>query len=448
MDDQFGGRTDDDLFADEFEPVAGEPEPPVQATQHAPFDVSSQVQPDTHTQSQPQVPVAAPAPQQPTSTSKPLSSAPSSAPSAPKGLRQSRHAHGNGKPAPSPRPPRQQQQPPTAKTSTPAATSTEPAASRDTTGSASATASTSDEAITADDKDDAAAAAAAQATPPTAAAPSAGNAVAVPRNGEKPDREARLRSGANPRTKLTDEELAAKMEQMRILSAEKTRRFEQARRDESEHAAAYARGMEEARKRRAVEDEKRRRGEEERRRMDDERAKNRERKLAALGQKEGGWDLGRDHEEETAEERRGFRSAHGGVRGARSGTGLAGSRFAHADDNQVDGGRRDSAVGDRGGRGRGRGRGGRGRGGLFDDRAGEERRQGNGYHGTSRAPPAQKPPAVDDEFPALPSAGAKKADAPAKAPLPSLDALVPLSPQVGGWDDEMAAMDAKAKQDA
>ncbi|OIW25417.1 hypothetical protein CONLIGDRAFT_92980 [Coniochaeta ligniaria NRRL 30616] len=429
MDDQFGGRTDDDLFADEFEPVAAGAEPPVEATQQAPPDISSHAQQETQTPWQPEVPVATPAPPV---TSKPISEAPPSAPSAPRGLRQSRHAHNNTKPAPAPRPPRQQHQAPVAKTSSSAAPSSDPPTSTE--ASAIATASTSEEVTTTtttDDKDDTI-----QPTPPTG--PSAGTA--APRNGtaDKPDREARLKSGANPRTKLTDTELAAKMEQMRILSAEKTRRFEQAQRDESEHAVAYARGMEEARKRRALEDERRRRGEEERRRMDDERAKNRERKLAALGQKEGGWDLGRDHEEEVEERR--FKSAHGGVRGARSGAGLAGSRFASVGDDQAEG-RRDFG-GDRGGRGRGRGRGGRGRGGLFDDRAGEDRGQGNGYNGTSRAPAAQKPPAVD-EFPALPSSGVKKSDVPAKAPLPQLDALSPLSPKVGGWDDEMAAMDAK-----
>ncbi|KAH8902098.1 hypothetical protein BR93DRAFT_368107 [Coniochaeta sp. PMI_546] len=436
MDDQFGGRTDDDLFADEFEPVAEEPEAAAEATQEAPIEVSTQGLEAPAAAAAAAASRASPAP--PVS-SKPISATPPSAPSAPRGLRQSRHAHSNNKPAPAPRPPRQQQQPPVAKTTSSAATSSEPPASTD--ASASATASTSGEANTADDKDNTAQTTTTQPTPPTATP--AGTA--APRNGatDKPDREARLKSGANPRTKLTEEELAAKMEQMRILSAEKTRRFEQAQRDESDHAVAYARGMEEARKRRAAEDEKRRKGEEERRRMDDERARNRERKLAALGQKEGGWDLGRDHEEE-AEERRAFRSAHGGVRGARSGAGLAGSRFASVGDEQPEG-RRDFGGGDRGGRGRGRGRGGRGRGGLFDDRGGEDRREGNGHNGTSRAPPTQKPPAVDD-FPALPSSGVKKTTAQTKTPLPSLDALSPLSPQVGGWDDEMAAMDAK--QDA
>src|SRR5690606_10674008 len=97
------------------------------------------------------------------------------------------------------------------------------------------------------------------------------------------------------RTKLTEDELAAKMSRMRLLAAEKARKFEVAERDEREHAAAYARGMEEARKRRAEEAERRKRGEEERRRMEEERERNRERKLKAMGggNREGNWDEGK-----------------------------------------------------------------------------------------------------------------------------------------------------------
>lgn len=449
--DDFGGRTDDDLFADEFEPVAAQPQPTPETTHHEPVDASSQQQ-DTKAQSQPEAPaVAAP----------PASSAPPSAPTAPRGLGQSRHAHSKLEPvqAPAPKAPRaprqrhpKKQQAPVANNDSPTATPSEPVTSTDLTTAETTAPTTADEPNTTDTAE-----ATPQPTPPTgpSAAPNA------PRTGveKAADREARLKSGANPRTKLTDAELSTKMAQMRILAAEKTRRFEKAQLDESEHAVAYARGMEEARKRRAEEAEKRKRGEEERRRMDDEREKNRERKLAALGNREGGWDLGRDHEE-VEEEQRPFRSAHGGVRGARNVAGLSGSRFAHAGDEQMDGrldGRRETGGdrdgkrdfgGERGGRGRGRGRGGRGgRGGLFDERAGEDRGQGNGYsgyNGPSRAQPASKPPVVD-EFPALPPS--KKVDAPAKAAPPlQLDALPPMSPQVGGWDDEMAAMDAK--QDA
>ena len=45
------------------------------------------------------------------------------------------------------------------------------------------------------------------------------------------------------------------MEQMRIASAERARKFEQAERDSQSHALAYERGMEELRRRRAEEAE-------------------------------------------------------------------------------------------------------------------------------------------------------------------------------------------------
>ena len=224
------------------------------------------------------------------------------------------------------------------------------------------------------------------------------------------------------------------MEKMRILAAEKTKRFEQAERDERDHAIAYERGMEEARKRKAEEAEKRRRADEDRRRLDDERAKNRERKLKAMGMKEGGWDEGKEERETEEDRRRGgynFRGAHGGVRGSRGG-GLAGSKFATASDDT------EFFQSEPRQRGRGRGRGGPvrgrgGRGGFDGDRNGA-------------GPNAAETPAVpsSEDFPALPSAGEKK---PATAttnpePLP----FSPLSPSTGKWDDEMAALDAKAAE--
>lgn len=238
------------------------------------------------------------------------------------------------------------------------------------------------------------------------------------------------------------------MEKMRILSAEKTRRFEQAQRDESDHAIAYARGMEEARKRRAAEEERRRRGEEDRRRMEDERAANRERKLRAMGQKEGGWDEGK--EERLAEEdRRGFRGANGGVRGVRragGGGGLAGSRYATAPDEPDSSGGRDFG-GERGNRGRGRGRGGPSRGGRGGRGGFQDEHAQNGAAGR----PKPDPPAMSkDDFPALPPADNTKTEdavgATAKLPPAILNPISPLSPGIGGWDEEMAAIDAKNRK--
>lgn len=334
MDEQFGGRTDDDLFADDFEPVDEEETPadPLIAQ-------SSEVKDGTGVSSAAPVPpaVTQPAPQpSPTRTSPVPQVVPSKPP--PRGsLANSRHnPNRHALPVKSPRQ-RQAPQPVAPKVVSPPAPAEETLTNTQTS----------------------------QGTP--SPAPVISNPPTGPRNanGNKPDPQIRLRSGGLARTKLTEQELAAKMEHMRIKNAEKTRRFEQAQRDESEHAVALAKGMEEARKRRALEEEKRRRSEEERRRMEDERNKNRERKLAAMGQKEGGWDEGKDALDEV-EDRRVFRGANGGVRGSR--TGLAGSRFAsvQADDSRGFDDRREH--GDRDGRRGGRGRGGRGgRGGFHDD---------------------------------------------------------------------------------
>jgi len=230
------------------------------------------------------------------------------------------------------------------------------------------------------------------------------------------------------------------MEKMRILSAEKTRRFEQAQRDESDHRIALARSVEETRKRRAAEEEKKRRGEEDRRRMDEERAKNRERKLQAMGQKEGGWDEGK--EERLAEEdRRAFRGANGGIRGTKN-VGLAGSRYAVNDASDD----RGDISGERGGRGRGRGRGhprgGRGgRGSLFDADADGGRNNDVVRNAVSR--PNPKPSVMSkDEFPALPPAQPSTETATKNTPFIQ-NPLSPLSPRIGKWDDEMAAIDAQ-----
>uniref|UniRef100_L2FIP7 Uncharacterized protein n=1 Tax=Colletotrichum fructicola (strain Nara gc5) TaxID=1213859 RepID=L2FIP7_COLFN len=229
------------------------------------------------------------------------------------------------------------------------------------------------------------------------------------------------------------------MEQMRILNAEKTRKFEQAEQDERNHAEAYARGMEEARKRKKIEEEKRKRGEEERKRMDDERAKNRERKLKAMSMKEGGWDEGKEALN-AEEERRGFRGANGGIRGARS-AGLSGSRFANDGDEgeRQDDDRRGGRGRGRGG-GRGRGRGGRGgRGGYGDDFAPRDHREpaSNGTRDAKPSAPEVKAPAINtEEFPALPGKGKTGETSP------------PVLSPLGRWDDEMEALDAKMKSDA
>ncbi|KAI8965352.1 hypothetical protein F5Y11DRAFT_8511 [Daldinia sp. FL1419] len=396
MDDQFNGRTDDDLFADEFEPVQTQQEvQPTRIEPSAPPVVENKLPPASS--EQPSTTVDQPVP----------------TPHKPRSLNQSRHAKQPPSSSHHPRPRKQSPKP----------TSVDPPQQHEQQQKQ-------------------------QGSPAKSTSSGGGGSdkkaqVATAKLGQNTALADRLASGANPRTKLTESELANKMEQMRILNAEKTRRFEQAERDSRSHAIAYEKGMEEARRRRAEEAERRRKGEEERRRMDDERAANRERKLKAMGAKEGGnWDEGKNLEDER-DRRAGFRSANGGIRGARSNGGIAGSRFAERDGDTIprEFGPDDFRGRGRGGRGRGGSRGGgRGRGGFNHD--GEKR---DTYRTTATTqngnkPQAQKaaqvPPTAED-FPALPTA--KKTDTTKSSVLPPELNSAP----IGKWDDEMAALDAK-----
>ncbi|KAI0827805.1 hypothetical protein F5Y06DRAFT_227127 [Hypoxylon sp. FL0890] len=400
MDDQFNGRTDDDLFADDFEPVEVQKEEPPTIKEN-PVPVAETQQP-------------------PASTSEPAAPTESaSTPNAPRSLNQSRHAK-SSQPSSHHHPrPRKHSPKPSAASTTP--TTAEPQQPQDS---------------------------------PTKGNGGAGDNKKPQTSPAKPGQNTaladRLASGANPRTKLTESELAAKMEQMRLLAAEKTRRFEQAERDSRSHAIAYEKGMEEARRRRAEEAERRKRGEEERRRMDEERAANRERKLKAMGAKEGGsWDEGKAFEEER-HRRSAFRSANGGIRGARGAEGIAGSRFAEKDSDAIprEFGPDDFRGRGRGGRGRGGSRGG-GRGGRGGFNNENERVSGNRPAATAQngikpqqAKSTQAPPTAED-FPALPPA--KKLDTTTNtADVAKSTSLSPglNSPPIGKWDDEMAALDA------
>ncbi|KAK4224038.1 hypothetical protein QBC38DRAFT_34153 [Podospora fimiseda] len=323
--DQFGGRTDDDLFSDDIEPV--------------PYEEQMLVVPELlAATADPAAAPEQPAPEPPTQ----VSTAPTPSQLPPKSLAQSRHYRPVNTNVPSP----------TTTTTAPESSINGP--------------------------------------PPTAPkGPSAGNTYST--NTASAVSKARLGSGANPRTKLTDAELTARMEEMRLVNAAMTRRFEQAQRDEAEHAVAYAKGMEDARKRRAEEAAKRRVADEERKKLEDERAKNRDRKLKAMGMKEGGWDEGK--EERLRDEERAFKGAHGGVRGVKGyggkGTGgLSGSRFAPTgdDDSYNPGLRGRSGQSWRGAR-----RGGRGGSRQLAD-TGDE--------------PVESPPTAQlssEEFPALPA---------------------------------------------
>ncbi|OAA51558.1 hypothetical protein NOR_00151 [Metarhizium rileyi] len=435
MEDQFGGRTDDDLFYDDFEPVDSEPvviyeeaqpipEPslvapvvsePAQPRQSKPKKSSPRTKASSNSNSAPS-PSPSPAPLQP--QPQPQSQRQSQT----KGgnLSSSRFARkGNNLNA------RQQPTPPPPASNSPAPTKD------------SEDKETNNHAKDARDNGD-------TPSPNVSTAPAKDKKPHMPSQNTAANAEARLQSGANPRQKLTEKELAAKMEEMKLLAAEKTRQFERAEKDEQQHAQAYAKGMEEARKRRAEEAERRRRGEEEKRKLDDERAKNRERKLKAIGMKDGGWDEGKEAILED-EARKGFKGANGGVRGTKRG-GLGGSRYARevVDDHpDVDRFLDDRQRGDRGRGGRGRGRG-RGRGG---DRGGLG---GSSPHPNNRN--AAAPTLTVDEFPALPSDKTKKPTepvAPVAYPPKATPAAIPSlpSPPAGGkWDDEMEALDELKQQ--
>lgn len=249
-----------------------------------------------------------------------------------------------------------------------------------------------------------------------------------------------MSSGANPRQKLTEDELADKMRKMAVINAERAAKFKQQEQDRQSHEIAVEKATEDAKKRRAEEAERRKREAADRRQMDDERERNRERKLKAMEAKAGGsWDEGKEEREAEAERRRGgynFRGANGGVRGPAPsrGGGLGGSRFAVSDDT-------DFMTGNSPG-GRGRGRGGRGRGGRGGFSSRDDSFDAPPQQGGHPPAPPKGPPLNSEEFPALPGASVpkdKKQEAPAKA---DLGLASPLSP-LGKWDEEMESQDAK-----
>lgn len=404
MDDQFGGRTDDDLFADEFEPVEGEqvvhPEPavvPAPAPKSVPAPAPAPAP----------VKIEAPPPASlPQSTSQPAPESGTTpiatSPVEKRGLSHSIHAT-QQPPASTPRAPRSHR------------------SNHSSNNTNNATASS-----------------------PKPSSPAPPKPEGTERRHHAPKAphmtESRLSSGANPRTKLTDDELAKKMEKMKLVNAEKTKQFEQAEKDRQSHAIALEKANKDAKKRRAEEAERKRREAVDRRQMDDERERNRERKLKAMEAKAGGsWDEGKEDRLVEEERRRGgfnFRGANGGVRGPAPsrGGGLAGSRFAEPTDDT-------DFMSGRGGLGRGRGTRGRGRGGRGGYSPRDERDGTSPQQAVPFATPAKEAALAAEDFPALPVSSApkdKKTDTPAAA----ADLASPLSP-LGKWDDEMEAYEAK-----
>ncbi|KAM3066957.1 hypothetical protein ACMFMG_007101 [Clarireedia jacksonii] len=244
----------------------------------------------------------------------------------------------------------------------------------------------------------------AESTPSTEQAPSgpsetAGSASDAHLQANKPVpsvRGDRSLTGGPSHKKLTEEELTAKLERMKIINAEKSKSFQKSEEDR----AGYAEKVEEERQMAT------------RRVMEGERMKNRERKLKAMGGRE--WDEGKD--EKDFEDKKGrssqyVRGGHGGVIRGRGG--LAGSRYNDEPEENGYSGGSDNYRG----RGSNRGRGGRGR----DNNA----RGGRG----AASPRPQTVPAPED-FPSLPT--------PSKSMnITKSDPKSPLA-GAGDWADEMS----------
>ncbi|KAB8293730.1 hypothetical protein EYC80_009215 [Monilinia laxa] len=205
-------------------------------------------------------------------------------------------------------------------------------------------------------------------------------------------------TGGPSHKKLTEEELTAKLERMKIINAEKVESFRKSEKDRE----GYAQKEKEEKRKRKEEIE---RG----RVMEGERMKNRERKLKAMGGRE--WDEGKD--EKDFEDNKGrssqyVRGGHGGVIRGRGG--LASSRFNDAPEDDMSAYIYDENRGRGSGRGRGRGRG-----------------NGRGGRGGSAQQP-QSVPALED-FPSLPTTSASK-NTISNVNTPLVGA--------GDWADEMA----------
>ncbi|KAL2152882.1 hypothetical protein VTH82DRAFT_4037 [Thermothelomyces myriococcoides] len=460
--DQFGGRTDDDLFADDIEPVEEE------------TIILSETVPVHDAPAEPS-PAPEPAPEPAPVAQQPVPTAP--ARQARGSLAQSRHNPARQRDSKSPRPPEKHNENNnksknnnhhnSKRSSKSSGNASNPPSAQESTATSGQTAN-SKQPPTGPRESSEGGTASGTKNKGSAGSGSTNNNQNNNNNNNNNNNstasavsQARLNSGANPRPKLTEEELTERMEKMRLLAAEKTRRFEEAQRDESEFVAAYERDMEEALRRRRA-------AEEARRRLEDERARNRERKLKAMAAKEGGgWDAGKeDHLGGRDDERRSsFRGAHGGVRGSRSG-GLGASRFAGGPSDEG-GDFNGFGLRGRGGRGRGggggRGRGGGGRGGggrtLFDEREGENGRdQARSPNPHTAPPPASSSPSAEqsppkktelkqEDFPPLPTSGgsAPKTVGTTWVSKPEVDLSV-ASP-IGKWDEEVAA-DIAAKQNS
>ncbi|KAK6345433.1 hypothetical protein TWF718_007349 [Orbilia javanica] len=258
-------------------------------------------------------------------------------------------------------------------------------------------------------------------TPP--AAPAAG----IPRK-EFPSRN-RIVTGGPNRQKLTEEELATRMENVRLKNLARIEKLQRAAEDEQKfNEAEQVRKAEEV-KRRADERKKQIEDGKKKKELDAEREQNRQRKLKALSNRE--WDSSKNEEDynPSGYTNRSRRGAHGGVSGFISNPDASYSREGEGDGAGGDVDRSFYSP-------RGRGRGGRGRGGR-GDRGGGFGRGGNqpANNNTRGRQSAPADIANEAEFPALP--GSKpKADKVPETPVE------PETPR-GTWAEQ--AQDAAEK---
>ncbi|KAF3933387.1 hypothetical protein ABW19_dt0206042 [Dactylella cylindrospora] len=256
----------------------------------------------------------------------------------------------------------------------------------------------------------------------TAPTPPTGPAAGTPRK-EFPARN-RVTTGGPNRQKLTEEELANRIEAVRLKNQARTEKHMRATEDELKfNEAEAARKIEEARKKaedrkKQVEDGKRKKE------LDAEREQNRQRKLKALSNRE--WDVSKNEEDYNPSNytNRSRRGAYGGV----SGGVISNPDASYSREGDGENAPHESP---RGGRGRGRG----GRRGDRGDRGG-----GRGGHRVNTDFSKKETSAPADisneaEFPALPGAKAKS-EKPPETPLE------PETPK-GTWAEQ--AQDAAEK---
>ncbi|RDL36942.1 uncharacterized protein BP5553_04375 [Venustampulla echinocandica] len=225
----------------------------------------------------------------------------------------------------------------------------------------------------------------------------------------------RSATGGPVHKKLTDEELTIKLEKMAILNAQKAERH---RLSEADQAAFQHREKELAKERR----EKRVEEQKNSRQMEMERAKNRQRKIQAQGVRE--WDSEKVESDIVDGKGRGrtseyVRGNHGGVIRGR-GAGLAGSKYAAAEGDEASGGVPEEEYKSARGRGRHeiRGRGTGGRGGS----------RGGKLSGQPKMVPAP------EDFPSLPTPPTSNTFA--KTEEKGTSSTADQTP--GEWADEMA----------